>query len=111
MEAKGTDTQKYEDALEKLAKVVNHHSCEEELTILNPAREQVSESVRHDVGVAWATMRNTLLENGCASRDQVAALLRKAEKEGAIPPPAVRERQEAIEEDAKKRADALAEDA
>lgn len=111
VEAKGTDTQKYEDALEKLAKVVNHHSCEEELTILNPAREQVSDSVRHDVGVAWATMRNTLLENGCASRDQVAALLRKAEKEGAIPPPAVRERQEAIEEDAKKRADALAEDA
>ena len=41
LRAKGTDTQKYDDTLEELATVVNHHSNEEEQTILNPAREDV----------------------------------------------------------------------
>ena len=41
LELKGTDTQAFDDAVEELAKVVNHHLTEEELTILNPAREEV----------------------------------------------------------------------
>ena len=43
LELKGTDTQAFDDAVEELAKKVNHHLTEEELTILNPAREEVSE--------------------------------------------------------------------
>ena len=42
LQAEGTDSQKYDDALEDLATVVNHHSNEEEQTILNPSREDVS---------------------------------------------------------------------
>ena len=42
LELKGTDTQAFDDAIEKLAEAVNHHLTEEELTILNPAREEVS---------------------------------------------------------------------
>ena len=41
LELKGTDTQAFDDAVEELARVVNHHLTEEELTILNPARDDV----------------------------------------------------------------------
>ena len=49
LELKGTDTQAFDDAVEELAKVVNHHLTEEELTILNPAREEVGERVRAEL--------------------------------------------------------------
>ena len=58
LELKGTDTQAFDDAVEELAKVVNHHLTEEELTILNPAREDVGEQVRADLGEQFATERN-----------------------------------------------------
>ena len=50
LECSGTDTQKFDDALENLAELVNHHLTEEELTILNPARDDVAESARMDLG-------------------------------------------------------------
>ncbi len=52
LELKGTDTQAFDDAVEELAKAVNHHLTEEELTILNPAREEVGEQVRAELGEA-----------------------------------------------------------
>ena len=58
LELKGTDTQAFDDAVEELAKAVNHHLTEEELTILNPAREEVGEQVRAELGEAFATERN-----------------------------------------------------
>ena len=50
LELKATDTQAFDDAVEELAKVVNHHLTEEELTILNPARDEVAEQVRAELG-------------------------------------------------------------
>lgn len=111
LEAKGTDTKKYEDALEGLSKVVSHHSCEEELSILNPARDDVSVSLRHELGAKWAKKRNAMLREGCASPAQVAALLAKAVREKTLPPAPVREQMDAIEEAAKKKADKLGEEA
>jgi hemerythrin superfamily protein len=104
LEARGTDTQKYDDALEELATVVNHHSNEEEQTILNPTREDTSEERRAELGVAWLTRRNELLEQGCASEDQVRALLGEAVDEGVLAPEAAREEADAVEEQAKKEA-------
>jgi hypothetical protein len=104
LEAKGTDTEKYDAALEDLATVVNHHTNEEEQTIINPAREDVSVKAREELGAAWATRRNELLEQGCASLDQVKALLHRAEKEGVIATPAARDKAEEIEEKAKEEA-------
>ena len=101
---KGTDTQKYDDALEELATVVNHHSNEEEQTILNPAREDVSLEEREELGVAWLTRRNQLLEQGCASEEQVAALLHEAVEEGTLAPEAAREKADQIKEAAKEKA-------
>ncbi len=101
----GTDTQKYDDALEELATVVNHHSNEEEQTILNPAREEVATDVREDLGVAWLTRRNELLEAGCASEDQVAALLDEAVAEGTLAPADAREEADEITAEAKQKAE------
>lgn len=102
--AKGTDTQKYDDALEELATVVNHHSNEEEQTILNPAREDVSLERREELGVDWLTRRNQLLEQGCGSEEQVAALLDEAVDEGVLAPEAAREKADEIKAEAKEKA-------
>ena len=104
LRAKGTDTQKYDDALEELATVVNHHSNEEEQTILNPAREDVSLERREELGVDWLTRRNQLLEQGCGSEEQVAALLDEAVDEGVLAPEAAREKADEIKAEAKEKA-------
>ncbi|GGB85910.1 cation-binding protein [Knoellia flava TL1] len=104
LEAKGTDTEKYDTALEELATVLNHHANEEEQTILNPAREDVSIDAREELGVAWATRRNELLEQGCASLEQVQALVTRAEKEGVLAAPEAREEADQIKDEAKEKA-------
>jgi hypothetical protein len=84
LELKGTDTQAFDDAVEKLAEVVNHHLTEEELTVLNPAREEVGEQVRADLGAAFAERRNQLLDDDCGSIEQVRELVAKARAEGKL---------------------------
>ncbi len=84
LELSGTDTQAFDDALEELAKVVNHHLTEEELSILNPAREEVGEQVRADLGTAFAERRNALLDEGCGSTAQVRAIVEEARSEGVL---------------------------
>ena len=85
LECKGTDTQKFDDAVEKLAEALNHHIGEEEQTILNPARTEVSEQVRQNLGEAWAAMRNRLIDEGCGSVDNVRKIVEQAHKEGLLP--------------------------
>ena len=71
LELKGTDTQAFDDAVEELAKAVNHHLTEEELTILNPAREEVGEQVRAELGEAFATERNRQVDDNCGTLTNV----------------------------------------
>jgi hypothetical protein len=84
LELKGTDTQAFDDAVEELATALNHHLTEEELTILNPAREEVSEKVRAELGEAFATERNKQLDADCGSIDNVRRIVQEAEKEGLL---------------------------
>jgi hemerythrin superfamily protein len=84
LELKGTDTQAFDDAVEELARLVNHHLTEEELTILNPAREEVGEQVRADLGERFATERNTLLDDDCGALDHVRRLVAEARREGLL---------------------------
>jgi hemerythrin superfamily protein len=84
LELKGTDTQGFDDAVEELAKVLNHHLTEEELTILNPAREEVSERVRAELGERFLTERNRQIDEGCGSSDHIRQLIRKARREGLL---------------------------
>jgi hemerythrin superfamily protein len=111
LEAKGTDTQKYDDALEKLSSVVAHHSVEEELTILNPALTEISADARAELGRTWALARNRLLDAGCASVEQVRAILERAVVEGTLAPEPAREKAEEIKADAKAHAEEVLEEA
>ena len=84
LELKGTDTQAFDDAVEDLATVVNHHLTEEELTILNPAREEVGERVRADLGERFAAERNQQLDDGCGSLTNVRRIVAAARREGVL---------------------------
>jgi hemerythrin superfamily protein len=84
LELKGTDTQAFDDAVEELAKVVNHHLTEEELTILNPARDEVGEQVRADLGERFAEERNAQIDAGCGSLENVRAIVAEARRRGLL---------------------------
>ncbi|MDX6372778.1 MAG: hypothetical protein QOD98_1766 [Nocardioidaceae bacterium] len=84
LELKGTDTQAFDDAVEELARVVNHHLTEEELTILNPAREEVGERLRAELGEKFAAERNQQIDDGCGSITQIRGLVAAARREGLL---------------------------
>jgi len=84
LECSGTDTQKFDDALEELAKLVNHHLTEEELTILNPAREDVSDSVRAELGEKFATERNRQIDSNCGTITNVRKIVSAARADGLL---------------------------
>jgi hemerythrin superfamily protein len=84
LELKGTDTQAFDDAVEELAKAVNHHLTEEELTILNPAREEVGDTVRAELGKAFAAERNRLIDEGCGSLTHLRQIVASARREGLL---------------------------
>lgn len=85
LQAKGTDTQKFEDALEAVAEVLNHHIGEEELSILNPAREDAAEDLRQQLGERWLAKRNALLEEGAGSIERVEQIVQQAYDDGLLP--------------------------
>ncbi len=84
LELKGTDTQAFDDAVEELAKVVNHHLTEEELTILNPARDEVGPQVRAELGEQFATERNAQIDDNCGTLTNVRKIVAAARKDGLL---------------------------
>ena len=84
LELKGTDTQAFDDAVEELAKLVNPHLTEEELTILNPARDEVGQQVRADLGERFALERNRQIDADCGRIDNVRRIVDEARREGLL---------------------------
>lgn len=84
LEAEDTTTDEFDDLVEELAKLVNHHLTEEELTILNPAREEVSEEEKAKLGAAFTKARNALIEDGCGSLEHVRSIVAEAKKKGVL---------------------------
>jgi Hemerythrin HHE cation binding domain len=84
LELKGTETQAFDDAVEKLAEAVNHHVTEEELTILNPARQDVSGQARAKLGLDFATERNAQLDADCGRLENVRAIVARDERKGLL---------------------------
>ena len=84
LELKGTDTQAFDDAVEKLAEKVNHHLTEEELTILNPAREEVAEQVRAELGEQFAKERNAQIDADCGGITNVRSIVAAAKRAGLL---------------------------
>lgn len=58
---------------------------EEELTILNPAREEVSGRVRAELGAAFAAERTAQLDADCCRLESVRAIVAGAAREGVLP--------------------------
>ncbi len=85
LELRGTDTQAFDDAVEELARRVNHHLTEEELTILNPARTEVSEKVKAELGLAFAEERAAQLDADCGRVENVRRIVARAERDGVLP--------------------------
>ncbi len=84
LELKGTDTQAFDDAVEELARLVNHHLTEEELTILNPARDEVGERVRAELGELFAQERNAQIDADCGSLENVRRIVAEARRQGLL---------------------------
>jgi hemerythrin superfamily protein len=84
LELSGTDTQAFDDAVEELARLVNHHLTEEELTILNPAREEVGERAREELGALFAEERNAQIDADCGRVENVRRLVAEARAEGLL---------------------------
>jgi hemerythrin superfamily protein len=84
LELEGTDTQAFDDAVEELARVVNHHLTEEELTILNPARDEVGDRARAELGQEFAAERNQQIDAGCGTVEQLRELVARARREGLL---------------------------
>ncbi|AXH94857.1 hemerythrin domain-containing protein [Ornithinimicrobium avium] len=85
LECRGTDTQKFDDAVEKMNEVLQHHVTEEELTILNPAREEVGEEERATLGEAFLRARSEQLDQRPGSEDNVRRLVEEAHEKGLLP--------------------------
>ena len=62
--------------------MVNHHLTEEELTILNPAREEVGERVRARARRAFAKERNAQIDDNCGGITNVRVDRRRCEARG-----------------------------
>jgi hypothetical protein len=84
LELKGTDTQAFDDAVEELATALNHHLTEEELTILNPAREEVPATARAKLGRDFLTERNAQLDADCGRIENVRAIVARDEQKGLL---------------------------
>ena len=84
LEAETLEGEDFDELVEELATAVNHHLTEEELTILNPAREEVADDVRQRLGKDFAEERNKQIEADCGRVDNVRRIVKRAEKEGLL---------------------------
>lgn len=65
MEVEDTGSEEWESKLEELVQALNHHVDEEERTILNDARQEVSDERRDELGRLFAEVRRSRLDDDC----------------------------------------------
>ena len=66
------------EAVEGLTEELAHHMDEEERTVLNPARTEVSAEKRRELGLAFMAERQRQLDSGCGTLDNVRRLVEEA---------------------------------
>ncbi|MEU4739399.1 hemerythrin domain-containing protein [Actinosynnema sp. NPDC023658] len=71
MEVSDTASEEWEDKLEELVQALNHHVDEEERTILNDAREEVSDERRGELGRLFTEIRQSRLDDDCGDVEYV----------------------------------------
>ncbi|WLQ43235.1 hemerythrin domain-containing protein [Streptomyces laculatispora] len=82
LEVKDVGSDEWDEKLEGLAHAISHHLDEEERTILNGARENVSGDRRAELGAAFLSAREKHLASDCGSTEQVRAVVKSARGRG-----------------------------
>ena len=78
MEVEDTDSEEFSKQLHELSEALTHHLDEEERDVLNPARTDVSEEVRRNLGDAFAEERARLINSGCGDIANVRKFVARA---------------------------------
>ena len=84
LELEQVEGEEFDDAVEELSRVLNHHLTEEELSILNPARTDVPAEARAELGLVFAQERNAQIDGDCGRVDHVRTLVAQAADEGLL---------------------------
>lgn len=84
LEATETSGEDFDDLVEELARLINHHLTEEELTILNPARDNISAEEKAQLGAAFLKVRNKLIEADSGDVETVRKLVTEARNDGLL---------------------------
>ncbi|MFC6157393.1 hemerythrin domain-containing protein [Kribbella sp. NPDC058693] len=80
MEVDDTGSEEFSSKLHELSEALTHHLDEEERDVLNPARTDVSEKVRRDLGDTFAEERARLIDSGCGDIANVRKIVEAAKK-------------------------------
>lgn len=80
MEVEDTTSEEFGEKVHELSEALSHHLDEEERDVLNPARTDVSEKVRIQLGEAFATERARLIDSDCGSLDNVRKVVAATKK-------------------------------
>jgi hemerythrin-like domain-containing protein len=78
LEVKDTAGEEFSEALKSLSSALHHHLDEEEREILNPARHDLSDQVRTELGAAFARQRINQMDNDCGDVSNVRRLVERA---------------------------------
>jgi len=80
MEVSDPQSEEFSEKTHELSEALSHHLDEEERDVLNPARTDVGEDVRVQLGEAFAAERSRLIESGCGSIENVRKLVDAAKQ-------------------------------
>lgn len=80
LEVSDTVSDEFNDALHELSTALHHHLDEEEREILNPARRDLSDQVRGELGAAFARQRIAQMDDDCGNVENVRRLAKRAKK-------------------------------
>jgi hemerythrin superfamily protein len=83
MEVEDTASEEFSEKTHELSEALSHHLDEEERDVLNPARTDVSQEVRDDLGEKFAAERARLIESGAGSIENVRKIVAAAKKKEA----------------------------
>lgn len=80
LEVEDTAGEDFSQAVHELSEALHHHLDEEEREILNPARTDLDQDVRDDLGAAFATERVAQMDADCGNIDNVRKLVKRAKR-------------------------------
>jgi hemerythrin-like domain-containing protein len=80
MEVEDTTSEEFSEKTHELSEALSHHLDEEERDVLNPAKTDVSQEVRDELGEKFSAERSRLIESGCGSIENVRRIVDEAKK-------------------------------